>query len=160
MELAELIRELGAGLELSDVEPDEDGAATIVIDDTLEIVVEPGEGGQGVLISAAVGALPADAREATLAELLEANLMGQGVGAAALAIDPDQEEIVLCRVILKSDLDFDDFDKELVAFVDALRFWRERCDAGQIGKGADGDEQDEDGAALLMKGGATPVLKA
>lgn len=157
MELAELIRELGAGLGLSDVEPDEDGAATIVIDDTLEIVVEPGEGGQGVLISAAVGALPADAREAALAELLEANLMGQGVGAAALAIDPDQEEIVLCRVILKSDLDFEDFDRELVAFVNALRFWRERSDGGQIGKGADGDEQDEDGAASLMERGATPV---
>ena len=147
-------------LGLSDVEPDEDGAATIVIDDTLEIVVEPGEGGQGVLISAAVGQLPADAREAALAELLEANLMGQGVGAAALAIDPDQEEIVLCRVILKSDLDFGDFDRELVGFATALRFWRERCDGGQIGKGADGDEQDADGAALLMEGGATPVLKA
>ena len=160
MELAELIRELGAGLGLSDAEPDEDGAATLVIDDTLEIVIEPGEDGPGVLISAAVGKLPADAREAVFAELLEANLMGQGVGAAALAIDPEREEIVLCRVILKSDLDFGDFDRELVGFANALRFWRERCGGGQIGKGADGDEQDGDGAALLMEGGATPVLKA
>ena len=38
MELAELIRELGARLGLSDAEPDEDGTATLVIDDTLEIV--------------------------------------------------------------------------------------------------------------------------
>ena len=160
MELAELIRELGAGLGLSDAEPDEDGAATLVIDDTLEIVIEPGEDGHGIVISAAVGALPADAREAVFAELLEANLMGQGVGAAALAIDPEREEIVLCRLILKTDLDFDDFDRELVAFANALRYWRERSDSGQIGKGPDGDEQDEDEAALMMEGGATPILKA
>ena len=160
MKLAELIRELGAGLGLSGVEPDEDGAATIVIDDTLEIVVEPGEDGHGILISAAVGKLPADAREAVFAELLEANLMGQGAGAAALAIDPDLEEIVLCRVVLKADIDFDDFDQELAAFTNALRYWRERCDGGQIGKGQDGDEQESDGAALLMEGGATPLLKA
>ena len=160
MELAELIRELGAGLGLSDAEPDEDGAATLVIDDTLEIVIEPGEDGHGILISAAVGTLPGDAREAVFAELLEANLMGQGTGAAALAIDPDREEIVLCRMILKTDLDFDDFDRELVVFANALRYWRERSDGGQIGKGPDGDAQDGDGAALPMEGGATPVLKA
>ena len=160
MKLAELIRELGAGLGLSDVAPDEDGAATLVIDDTLEIVIEPGEDGRGILISAAVGKLPAAAREAVFAELLEANLLGQGAGAAALAIDPGLEEIVLCRVILKSDLEFDDFDQELVAFTNALRYWRERCDGGHIGKGPDGDAQDGDGAALLMEGGATPVLKA
>lgn len=160
MELAELIRELGAHLRLPDVDPDEDGAATIVIDDTFEIVIEPGEDGRRILISAAVGALPVDAREAVFAELLEANLVGQGTGTAALAIDPDREEIVLCRVILQTDLDFDDFDQELVVFTNALRYWRERCESGQIGKGADGDTPDEGHAAFLMNSGMTPILKA
>ena len=156
MELAELIREMGAHLGLPDVEPDEDGGAVIVIDDTYEIAIEPGEEGRGIVISATVGDLPDEGREAVYAELLEANLMGQGVDAAALAIDPQVGDIVLCRMIPKSDLAFEDFDLELVGFASALRFWRERFVSGEIGKGLDGDGAADDGAAL-MQDGALPI---
>ena len=157
MELADLIREMGAHLGHRDVEPDEDGGAVIVIDDTYEIAIERGEEGRGIVISATVGELPDEGREAVYAELLEANLMGQGAGAAALAIDPQVGDIVLCRVIPQSDLAFDDFDLELVGFAGALRFWRDRFVSGEIGKGLDGDARQDGAAASLLQDGAVPI---
>ena len=52
----------------------------------------------------------------------------------------------------KHDLPFAVFDRELSVFVQALRYWRQRCAAGTIGQAADDTvEQGTDRGARLLK---------
>ena len=135
MALSELMRELAAELGMSDIELEEDGGAQIVVDDDFAIDIAGDEAGPGFTVSATVGIAPTTEREATFAALLEANLVGQGTGGATLALDPVLDEVVLCRSFSRDDLPFEEFEQELVAFIEALRLWRGRHAAGLIATG-------------------------
>jgi len=152
MELAELMKELASELGLGEIELEEDGGGRITIDDDLAIDLEGAEDGFGFSISATVGSIPGEGREAVFRELLEANLQGHGTGGAALALDSTLNEIVLCRSIPQDDLRFEVFDQELVTFVEALRMWRERLDSGALG--TEQDEPEASPAASMRPGGA------
>ena len=152
MALAELMTELAAAIGLEGVELEDDGGGQLIIDDDLviDIATDPGEA--TIIVAASVGAIPADQREAAFGQLLEANLLGDGTGGAALAIDGTRDEIVLCRLFPQDDLPFAVFDRELSVFVQALRYWRQRCAAGTIGQAADDTvEQGADRGARLLK---------
>ena len=152
MALADLMTELAAAIGFEGVELEDDGGGQLVIDDDLviDIATDPGEA--GIIVAAAVGAVPVDRREAAFGELLEANLLGDGTGGAALAIDETRDEIVLCRLFPQDDLPFAVFDRELSLFVQALRYWRQRCADGTIGQTADDIiEQGADRGARLLK---------
>ena len=155
MELAELMKELASELGLGEIELEEDGGGQITIDDDLAIDLEAAEDGFGFVISATVGTIPDEEREAVFAELLEANLLGQGTGGASLALDSTLNEIVLCRSIPQDDLRFEVFDQELVTFVEALRWWRERLESGALGA----KEEPQAASAVSMRPGGEGMIQ-
>ena len=115
------------------VELDPDGGIQLFVADEMAVDIGPADKPGTFAMSAAVGVLPEKDRVAVLQELLIANLEGMGTGGASLSIDRSRDEIVLCRVYHTDDLTPDVFDEEFSAFVNALRFWRDRHKAGKLG---------------------------
>lgn len=158
MTLEELMQELGSRLGLGEVQLDEDGGAQIVVDDDLDIDIARAEEGSGFSLSAVVGPLHANDREAELAELLAANLLGRGTGGAALSLDDALDEIVLSRIVAQDDLPFEVFEQELTTFIEVLRIWRDRHRQDLIGKGdVAARAVASDGSSLIPSGGIIKV---
>lgn len=152
MALAELMTELAEAIGQEGVELEDDGGGQLVIDGDLVIDIAADSSGSRIVVSASVGAIPIDGREAAFGELLEANLLGDGTGGAALAIDSTRGEIALCRLLPQDGLSFSVFSQELSLFVEALRYWRQRCAAGEIGeKEDDGLESAADRGAGMLR---------
>ena len=88
--IAGVAQQLGLTMELND-----EGACRLVFEDkyTVDIQVEEDQKNRFYFLST-VGQAEAPT-EAQLRTLLDANLFGQGTGEAALAYDPDMEEIAL-----------------------------------------------------------------
>ena len=127
MDLPSLMQELATRIGLGTVDLDPDGGAQIVLGEQYIVDIAKAEDGPGFHLSAAVGSVPPDRpREAVYAELLTANLQGQGTGGTTLALDRLLDEIVLCRYLAHDDLAFGDFERELVTFVNALDTWQTR----------------------------------
>lgn len=136
MTLKELLEELAVRLELGDIMLEDDGGAQIVLDDDRVVDVHGHEGRPGFTFSAAVAPSPEEGRETVFAELLEANLMGEGTFGATLALDPTASEIVLCRSINHSDVPYEVFEAELAQFSAALIAWQDRDEDGELGTAA------------------------
>ena len=60
--------------------------------------------------------------------MLDANLFGQGTGEAALAYDPDMEEILLQRCFDSRYVDLGQLMAALEEFVNIVASWTERLD--------------------------------
>ncbi len=147
MALAELMKEFGDRLQLGDVALEDDGGAQIVVDGEFKIDIERAADGPGFDITAAVCPTPKHNLTAIFAELLEANLSGQGTGGASLALDQTLSEIVLSRSLRQEDLSYDVFEEEVARFVHTLRFWRERFENDEVGAGEDPPADDPPSAA-------------
>lgn len=145
MNLQDLMRELSSRLGIDEIPLNQDGGGQIVVDDEFAIDIARDEEGRGFQFAATVGPVPQHEREAVFAELLEANLIGQGTAGAALALDREMDEIVLCRSIRQDELPFEAFEQELSDFVQVLRFWRKRHQAGQLAQSTDPESTAEAG---------------
>lgn len=126
MTLASLMQTFAENLGQEDLTLTEDGSAQIVFDDVHEVDICTNEGRPGFGFSATVGPLPEEAEEATAVclHLLEANLLGDATNGAALALDSERGEIVLCRNVNQDDIAYEAFEAELSAFLAALRHWK------------------------------------
>lgn len=81
---------------------------------------------------AVLGPVPPGNRESLYRNLLEGNLFGTHTGGAALAIDPVQEEILLChRADLKS-MTADLLAESLQAFAGVASHWKQKFSAGDL----------------------------
>ncbi len=133
MTLADLMAELGERMEIGAFELDFDGGTQIVLDDETVIDIEPDPDGGGFHFYARIGPMPQRGREPVMAALLAANRLGQDTGAAALALDRDLDEIVLCRMLDEEGLSFDQFEAALTEFAAVHGAWAERLSDGAIG---------------------------
>ena len=133
MALAQTLTEWARARGQEMVELDADGGIQLVADQELAVDIGPVADEPGFSLTASVGPLPRDGRHAVMEELLMANLAGQGTGGACLAVDMLRDEIVQCRTFHTDDLSPAVFDRELTRFVDVLRFWRDRLQAGRLG---------------------------
>ena len=133
MKLEELMQELSARLGLGELDLDDDGGAEIIVGDELTVDIGRDEAHTGFCLSATVGRMPAEGREAVFGELLAANLLGRGTGGAALSVDSSLDEIVLCRNITHDELPFEVFEQELATFVEVLKLWHDRYQRDLIG---------------------------
>lgn len=124
MALADLMKEFGQAMGLGDVALEEDGGARIVIDGSLEVDIAAARDGVGFDITAAVCPIPTRNQRGIFAGMLEANLVGQGTGGAALSLDTSLGEVVLSRSIRQDSLSYDEFEGEMIRFTTALRDWR------------------------------------
>jgi len=147
MALAEMLTEWARSRGDGVVELDPDGGIQLLLDDGMTVDIGPTDEDESFSMTAAVGPLPEDGRSAVMEELLMANLVGLGTGGASLAIDAVSDEIVLCRVFHTDDLSPEIFEREFDRFVEVLRFWRERHDAGQLGRGAASRRLADDGTS-------------
>lgn len=120
---------------------DPDGGVQLLVADEMAIDIGPADAPDAFSICASVGRLPEKGRDAVMEELLIANLEGMGTGGASLSLDIMRDEIVLCRVYHTDDLSAAIFNTEFNAFVNALKFWRDRHKSGALGSG-DGSSPD------------------
>jgi len=145
MALANLMKDLAAAIGLDNIAFGADGGGQLVIDDDVVVDIRVASGQEGgFVVSALVGPIPLDNREAVYGELLEANLVGDATGGAALAIDPTRSQIALRRRFSDDSMAFSVLDRELSIFVEALSYWRRRCANGEIGKGTEDDSSSAD----------------
>jgi Tir chaperone protein (CesT) family len=121
--IAGVAQQLGLTMELND-----EGACRLVFEDkyTVDIQVEEDQENRFYFLST-VGQAEGPT-EAQLRNLLDANLFGQGTGEAALAYDPDMEEIVLQRCFDARYVDLGQLMAALEEFVNIVASWTERLD--------------------------------
>lgn len=150
MTLKKLMETLAEKLELTDVALTEDGSAQILFDGVHEVEIHAHDERPGFGLSASVGPMPEDDEERAEAclYLLEGNLLGDATNGAALSLDPERGEIVLCRSINQVEISYEAFEAELAGFLAALRAWKGEDAAGETGVGAAADTTElPDGAA-------------
>ena len=131
-----------------------DGSIEVIVNDDalIEIHHDP-DGGEGFLFSATICETPKQVSASFFAELLHANLLGQGTNGARISLDPELDEIVLCRSFSDPEMPYRRFSEDLHRFIEALLFWRQRSRDGLIGSAEAGAEDD----AVPMQGGALKV---
>jgi hypothetical protein len=124
----QVLREFGERLGVGPIELDADGGTRIAFGEELVVDLERPPGTEVLHLHAPVGALgpgmSAEARAALLAELLEANLLGQGTGGATLALDGTLDEVVLWRGLPADGLTVDALERALETFLDHLAAWK------------------------------------
>jgi hypothetical protein len=119
--IAGMALRLGLGLELN-----EEGAGRLVFEDKYAVDIQLlNEDEHRFFLSSTLAEREAPS-EAELKMLLDANLFGQGTGEAALAYDPDLEEIVLQRSFDARFTDLDQLMAALEEFVNVVASWTER----------------------------------
>lgn len=136
MNIVELIKEMGRRLGLDDVDYDpREGGELIVGDYRIAIEAMPG----CIILTSTIGLVPNNADRAYFHGLLAANYSLDDTGGSALAINPDYDEILLCRNILQDDLTFDAFEREMMMFFHAVESWTEKLKRGETGPNKAGD---------------------
>ncbi|MBQ9451798.1 MAG: type III secretion system chaperone [Desulfovibrio sp.] len=112
--ITELSHALGIELKFSEA-----GTCGVFFDDD-EVIFEQHDG--QLYLIADLGS--AAGRSDAYGRLLAANCLGQESGNATLGLDTVREEFTLHR-ILNGDMGYQEFEKILTVFVQALRYWKE-----------------------------------
>lgn len=133
MTITDLLADFGRKAGLGSLSLDESGVCRLSFDQSLIVDLEFDSGAGLLHIYSAVGPIPAEGKEAVFGALLSANLFGSETGGASLAIDPSQNEIILCRSVNPDHLDSTAFEGILESFVNHLEVHRERLDAAPTG---------------------------
>lgn len=128
-ELNSLLQELGRQLGIPELSADETGHCTLSIDGAWALHIAWHEARNCVQCLTDLGGLPLHGREALMAQLLAANALFTGTQGATLALDPTREQVVLCREIGLTGLDYIAFEKGLEAFIEQAEHWRARLDS-------------------------------
>lgn len=126
MKHGDLIKELGALMNMPQLALDENGTCQLVFDKCIEVNFEQSPDGQALFLYSVVSAIPPEGREAFYEQLLEANLFGGGTGGATFAVNPDSGEVVLFQTVATETVEFSAFAKMLESYVDQLQSWSER----------------------------------
>lgn len=131
MTLKELLSELGSRTGMGEVafDPAEGGVLTI---DDMPIAIEGLPDDEGILLTASLGVVPPFNREGVYRAILMANTDGAATGGSSLGINDEYDEILLCRTILKGEIDYDTFQAELVVFQQVATHWHDRIKRGDI----------------------------
>ena len=120
----QFITELASELGLPDFEFNSENVARLVVDDQIVIDMEYVEESDHIHVFSSLGTLASDVD--VLREVLSANLFGRGTGGATLALDVEQDELLLCHTTALATLDIPRFAEFLHAFSQTAFFWTER----------------------------------
>lgn len=123
MELTALLNELATRMGLDGLCLDSNGICRLVFDKTIVVDLEPSPDNTRLHIVATLGQVPADASAQWLRSLLVAGFMGQETGGAHVALDPLNDEVVLCQRLALDGLEITRFVPELEAFVNHAQTW-------------------------------------
>lgn len=126
MELGALLNELATRMGLDGLRLDSNGVCRLVFDQTIAVDLEPSADKTLLHMVAELGPLPPDAPAPWLRRLLAASFMGQDTGGAHLALDPLNNDVVLCQRLALDGLEITRFVPELEAFVNYAQDWIHR----------------------------------
>lgn len=133
MNIPDAIAELGHLLGLGPVALNEDGAARIIFDDTLEVDFLMDENEEGWLhLSGQVCSVGPEVAPAFLKQLLHAHFLGQGTGGATFSLAANDTEIHLGRKLHVTPMEFTEFGNHVETFVNYLEAWRRMVASGEI----------------------------
>ncbi|WP_050023545.1 type III secretion system chaperone [Verrucomicrobium sp. BvORR034] len=133
MNIPDAIAELGHLLGLGPVGLNEDGAARIIFDDSLEVDFLADENEEGWLhLTGRVCEVGPDVAPAFLKQLLHAHFLGQGTGGATFSLASDDTEIHLGRRLHVTPMEFSEFSNHVETFVNYLEAWRRMVESGEI----------------------------
>ncbi|MEL6211205.1 MAG: type III secretion system chaperone [Pseudomonadota bacterium] len=129
MKIKELVSEVGrrAGLGEIDYDPAQ-GAQFTVGEVTLAVEAMP----DGILLTASLGPVPANAPAGFYRALLAANFEPEDTGGTALSINEAFDAVMACRTILQDDLPFEAFEREITVFVNTAETWAAKLRSGAI----------------------------
>ena len=123
MEYSELMKELGARLELEEFQPDEEGNYRMCIDDAVVTFVELPAGGLLNTV-AKIGELPEEGGDALCRVLLSAMAPAAAADAYSFYLATDGKSICLRRTDALPGITADGFLEVLERYADALAEWR------------------------------------
>ena len=96
---------------------DGNGMCRLRFRDAIDVDIEPSRREGHVHVYAVIGRAPPQAEAPYLRALLAGNLFGRETGAAAIALDPETNELVLWRLVDIEGLTAERFDEVLRDFV-------------------------------------------
>lgn len=125
MNNATAVRQLGQSLGLS-LELTEGEACELIIGEDLSVLISGEPSGSRLRLAGVVASFPDGDRGSIATTLLKANYNGQGTGAAAIALDPISEDVILTRTVNASEAGLTAAVEEFANYLD---FWRNMLDA-------------------------------
>jgi hypothetical protein len=135
----QLLQELGQRIGLDGLALDEDGHASLGLDEIF-VSLDVQEEADQLLLSAPLGQ-PGGDRAALYGRMLDANFLGTGTGGATLARSPGNGTIMLWQALPREELEISRFEQRLQSFVDVAEAWaagiREAADGADVGPPTD-----------------------
>ena len=126
----QLLGELGQRIGLEGLALDDEGHASLGLDDVFVSLDVREEVGQ-LLLSAPLGQPGGDSAQ-LYGRMLDANFLGVGTAGATLARSPGSGTIVLWQALPREELEISRFEQRLQSFVDIAEAW-----AAAIGEAGD-----------------------
>lgn len=118
----ELVAQLGAGLAMPDLEPDEDGYVALEMDGHIIHLQDDAGAAAIVLYSVLQEIEPARLLE-VCARLLTANAFWRETGGATLSLDEASGHVLLCRTVSLHGLELAGLEAALGSFADTTMHW-------------------------------------
>lgn len=109
---------------LGGTEAKEEEGCEITFDDVHSVDIDATDTHM-IRLCAKIANLPSSGHQTLFEMLLEANFLARGTEGAAIGLDRDLGEVVLCRHIDTEGLAYTAFERALEAFLDNLDYWRE-----------------------------------
>lgn len=129
MNTDDVIQAIATAMGVPELRLDEHGCARLRVDGRIDVNFEASGSSHLLHIYCTLGPVPTSDRERTFEQLLSANLFGADTGGAALAIDVEFNEIVLCSDIGNHGWTAELIMSRLQRFIDAAETWQERFTA-------------------------------
>ena len=143
----EVIQAIATAMGVPELRLDAHGCASLRIDDALDVHFEASASSHLLHVYCILGPVPTSHRERCFEQLLSANLFSADTGGAALAIDPEFDEIVVCTDIGNHGWTSELIMSRLARFIDAAAAWRKRFGQAPF---------DTDGA--LLRPSVSPIV--
>ena len=121
MDNFKLIKYFGEQLGI-DLDRNPDGAYSFEVDGLAFAIHDLDDCGR-IVLSGDVGYPPPEGREHLYKTLLEAQYMLKSTGGATFSINPDTENLTLCKALVTAILDDSEFFQEAESFINALHSW-------------------------------------
>lgn len=109
---------------------DENGNCSLQIDEAIQVNVEHEADSRRVMLSASLGEVALEAREAVYAALLEGNLFWSGTGGATLSVEPETRRAFIHQRMPAAEVTAQSLEEMLDRFVSTAEAWARDIQAG------------------------------
>jgi hypothetical protein len=128
----ELLAAYGQIAGISGLKFEPHGCARLLFEDGVAVDLEIDTAADCIQVYGVLGAVPAGEREALYRRLLEGNLFCTQTRGATLAVDPVQEEVLICRRIELGSASPAGLAELLQQFAGNVQQWRQKFGSGEL----------------------------